>query len=134
MRALPIGNTPIANRRLRLATKRQRPVRAKRLGNKAIPTSPIRKSRLDGTAKNPMILDKTKNMLATKDICLHYISGENYSRSRAIDWCPSFCRDGYDRDAKGLQRANRDRVPGQIKVEWGIHAQENGRGEEPPHH
>src|SRR5215471_7824174 len=60
--ALPIGDSPSIAIAMRLPAASHQPKRAKRVGSSARPTSPSAITRLDGAAKKPSTLDRTKNM------------------------------------------------------------------------
>src|SRR4029450_6151024 len=62
IRALPTGDSPRMASTKRLATTSPRPVRLKRVASSSTPRSPIDTIRLDGMAKKPSTLDRTKNM------------------------------------------------------------------------
>src|SRR5712691_11867279 len=62
MRALPIGDSPRTARTTRLPTASRRPARAKRVGSRTRPASPIEITRLDGVAKKPRTWERTKNI------------------------------------------------------------------------
>jgi len=62
---LPTGERPRIASTRRLTNASHRPARAKRVGSNKRPRIPIKIATLDGNAKTPRSLERTKNMSAS---------------------------------------------------------------------